>query len=385
MGRTLADFVTGNGGRVEVPAAAHHRSFSGGDLLTIGLEEELILVDPSTLQPAEAVELVLDRAADQRVQAEFRAAQIELVSPVCVTAGDLTRELAAARRHVHGVLDGELRVIAAGTHPLVRGPVAITDRPRYKLIAQDHPWAIRRGVPSGLHVHVGLGDADEALAVYNAARSYVPDLAALAANSPFFEGADSGLASTRLKLVEDLSRAATPPLFATWPEFDGFVSWGAAGGLFPDLTHLWWDLRPRPDLGTLEFRFADAQTFVEHTAALVALCQSLVSSLRLRLRAQDELPVHPTHVIAENRWRAVRDGLDAVLVDPHSGHSEPVRSRLARLVLELEPYAAELACADELDEAWAMLSRNGAARQREVAAVRGVEGLTAWLADETER
>jgi carboxylate-amine ligase len=388
MGRTLASSAIGIGvldGGVEVPAATHHPAFSGGDLLTIGLEEELILVDPRTLQPAEAVETVLEWSADPRVQAEFRAAQVELVSPVCMTVGDLIRELAEARRHLVGALGGELRVIAAGTHPLVLGPVTVTDRPRYQLIARDHPWAVRRGLPSGLHVHVGLGDADEALAVYNAARSYVPELAALAANSPFFEGADSGLASTRLKLVEDLSRAATPPVFATWHDFDAFVSWGAAGGLFPDLTHLWWDLRPRPDLGTLEFRFADAQTFVDHSAALVALCQSLISALRLRLRAHDVLPSHSTHVIAENRWRAVRDGLDAVLVDPDTGECEPVRSRIARLVLELEPYAAELGCIDELDEAWTMLSRNGAARQREVAGVRGIDGLTAWLADETER
>lgn len=383
MGRTLAHSVVRGG--VEVPAATRLRAFSGGDLLTLGLEEELILVDPVTLQPAEAVEAVLERCADRRVQAELRAAQIELVSPVVVTAGDLTRELTAARRHVVDALRGEVRVIAAGTHPLVRGPVTITDRPRYRLIACEQPWAVRRGLPSGLHVHVGLGDAAEALAVYNAARSSLPELAALAANSPFFEGADSGLASTRLKLVEDLARAATPPLFPTWHDFDAFVSWGAAGGLFPDLSHLWWDLRPRPDLGTVEFRLSDAQTFVEHTGALAALCQSLVSALRLRLRAGDPLPAHPTHVIAENRWRAVRDGLDAVLVDPDTGAREPVRSRLARLVLELEPYAAELGCIDELDEVWPMLSRNGAARQREVAGVRGVEGLTAWLADETER
>jgi carboxylate-amine ligase len=260
----------------------------------------------------------------------------------------------------------------------------ITNRPRYRLIERDQPWAARRGLPSGLHIHVGLEDRRELLTIYNAVRSYVPELAALAANSPFFEGEDSGLASVRLKLVEDLARAATPPAFVTWRDWDAFLAWGARGGLFPDLSYLWWDLRPRPDLGTIEFRFADAQTFVEHSAALVAVCQSLVAALRLRLRAGERLRVHATHVIAENRWQAVRDGLDAVLVDADTGRAEPARSRLSRLLLELEPYAAELGCSAELDEAWPMLGRNGAAHQRDIARVRGVDGLVAWLADETE-
>jgi carboxylate-amine ligase len=369
----------------EALAEWYERGFAGSDLLTLGLEEELILVDSRTLSPSDAIEPVLGGLADTRFQAELRAAQVELVMPVAVTAADLCRDLAAARADLAGALDGSLRLLAAGTHPAASGPAAVTDRPRYRRIARDYAWATRRGLPSGLHVHVGIGDPDEALAVYNAARSYLPELAALAANSPFFEGQDSGLASSRLKLVEDLPRAATPPAFASWRELAAFVSWGAAGGLFPDLTYLWWDLRPRPDLGTLEFRIADAQTSVEHTTALVAICQSLVEALRLRLRAGEQLPVHTTHVIAENRWRALRGGLDAELVDPETGVREQARSRIARLLLELAPYAVELLCEDELDHAWPLLVRNGAVRQREVAAVRGLDGLTAWLVDETER
>ena len=165
--------------------------------------------------------------------------------------------------------------------------MTITDRPRYRLIARDHPWAVRRGLPSGLHVHVGLGDADEALAVYNAARSYLPELAALAANSPFFEGADSGLASTRLKLVEDLSRAATPPVFATWHDFDDFVSWGAAGGLFPTSPISGGTSGRGPTWGRSSSASPTRRRSSTHTAALVALCQSLVSALRLRAAGHD--------------------------------------------------------------------------------------------------
>ena len=354
------------------------------DALTLGLEEELILVDPHTLEPVDGIEAVLDRLVDPSVQPEFRAAQVELVTPVCAGVGELMREVASGRARLVAALDRSVRLLAAGTHPTTRGPSAITDRPRYRGIARDHGWALRRGLPSGLHVHVGIADPDELLDVYNAARGYLPLLAALAANSPFFEGTDSALASSRLKLVEDLPRAATPPVFATHAEFAAFVAWGVAGGLFHDLTYLWWDVRPRPDLGTIEFRVADAQTRVEDTAAVAALVQSLVAALRLRLRAGERLDVQPTQVIQENRWRAVRDGLDAELVDPHTGIPRPARDRLARLVLELEPYADELGCDAELALVWPLLARNGASRQRELAGKHGLEGLLQRLVADTE-
>jgi glutamate---cysteine ligase / carboxylate-amine ligase len=372
-------------GDVEALATAYERGYAQGDLLTIGIEEELILVDPGTLQPAQAIESVLGAVRDSRVTAEFRAAQVELVTPVGVTVPALRAELAATRAALVAELRGGVRLLGAGTHPTSTGPAEITDRPRYRQIAAEHPWVLRRGLPSGLHVHVGLGDADEALAIYTAARGYLPELAALAANSPFFEGADSHLASSRLKLCEDHPRSGIPPAFASWRDLARFVSWGAGGGLFADVTFLWWDLRLRPDLGTLEFRIADAQTSLDHTAALAAVVQSLVSMLRLRLRAGERLGAHPTHVLNENRWRAVRDGLDGELVDLVTGEAMSARSRIASLLLELEPYAAGLGCGDELELAWSMLLRNGARRQREVAAAKGLAGLLAWLVAETEQ
>ncbi|HEX4521264.1 MAG TPA: YbdK family carboxylate-amine ligase [Gaiellaceae bacterium] len=379
----LSPVELANGG--EALAASYQGGFSGSDLLTLGLEEELILVDPVSLEPAEEIELLLGAVSGTRFEAELRTSQVELVMPVSLSAADLAHELALARATLVEGLDGRVRLLAAGTHPVATGAVRITDRPRYRRIASEYGWVTRRGMPSGLHVHVGIGDADEAIAIYNAARGYLPELAALGANSPFFEAGDSSLASSRLKLVEDLPRAGIPPSFASWRELAGFVSWGAAAKLFPDLTYLWWDLRPRPDLGTIEFRVADAQTPVEHTAALVAICQSLVASLRLRYRESGQLPTHPTHVIAENRWRAVRDGLEGELVDPLTGEPEPARARIAGMLRELEPFAAELGCAAELECAWPMLVRNGANRQREIAAGRGLPGLLAWLVDETER
>jgi glutamate---cysteine ligase / carboxylate-amine ligase len=175
------------------------------------------------------------------------------------------------------VLEGEVRLLAAGTHPCSWLPIAVTDAPRYEQIARECPWATRWGMPSGLHVHVRVADPVELFAVYDAARSFLPELAAFAVNSPFFEGADTGLASARLKLVEDLPRAGIPPAFGSWQGFTDFLAWGVRGRLFSDLTYLWWDLRPRPDFATLEFRVADAQTTVAEVGAVAAFCQALVA------------------------------------------------------------------------------------------------------------
>ncbi len=370
---------------VEALAALYECGFLQGGLPTIGLEEELILVDRETLQPVDEIESVLAALPDERFQAEFRASQIEIVTPVFLTVADLCAELAGARRCLVEALDGRVRLLAAGTHPTSTRPVTVTNRPRYHEIAAEYPWIARRGIPSGLHVHVGVGGPAEALAVYNAVRGYLPEVGALAANSPFFEGADTGLASSRMKLADDQPRSGIPPAFRSWQALAEFVEWGSKGERFRDSTYLWWDLRPRPDFGTLEFRVADTQTSVEHTAAIAAIWQSLVAALGARFRAGSRLPAHPTHVINENRWHALRGGLDSTLVDPDTGEAEPARTRIGRLLLELEPYAAELGCSDELGLAWQLLNVNGAVDQRDLVATRGLSGLLQHLVEQTEK
>lgn len=366
-------------------AAGLERRFSDGGLQTIGLEEELILLDPDSLRPLNGIEAVLAMVDDERrFKPEFRAAQIELVTPVCLTPADAGRELVSARRDLVRELRGRVRVLAAGTHPSSIETVVVGGSARHRRIASEYPWAGRRGWPSALHVHVGIGDPDDALAVYNAARSYLPELAALAANSPYFEGRDSGLASSRLKLTEDFPRSGVPPVFETWREFAAFVSWGRASGSFADVSFLWWDLRLRPEYGTLEFRIADTQTTGEEAAAFAAVCHALVASLRARAQAGDPLPVHASHRINENRWRAIRDGLDGQLADLETGLVETTGERLERLLCELEPAAAETGCASELAAALSLLRGNGAMKQRASVAEHGIEGLVERLADQTE-
>jgi carboxylate-amine ligase len=351
----------------------------------IGLEEEVLLLRPGSLEPANEVERVLEiLGPDTRWEPELRAAQLELITAPAATASDAHRDLAAIRADVVGRLAGEVRIAAVGTHPFFAGPAVVTERPRYLGIVAEWPWVLRRGLMSGLHVHVGVAGRDRALAVYNAARSYLPEIAALSANSPFFEGADSGLASVRLKLSEDLPRSGIPPVFSTWEDLAGFLRWGAGGGAVPDPGHLWWDLRLNPKYGTLEFRISDAQTRLGNAAAIAATCQALVTSLQARYDAGEELPVHDTHRIAENRWRAIRDGVHGRLLDLDTGLPSPTRDRIAHLLTGLEPFSESLGSRNDLLSAWDLLSCTGADEQRARAASLAPYELVGWLADETE-
>ncbi len=365
-------------------AAACRDTFERGGIFTVGLEEEMILVDEATLLPSDVVEGALIRLEDDRFTCELRSAQLEVRTPAAVTVADACRDLRTTRALAADRLAGYARVVAAGLHPTSTLPVEITARDRYRAVAAQCPWAVREGLPCGLHVHVAVRGAVRALAVFNAARSFLPQLAALAANSPFLGGRETGLASTRLKLNEAFPRAGVPPAFSTWDEYGDFVSWGTAGGAFFDQGCLWWDLRLHPLHGTLEFRFADAQSRVADTGAIAAVCQALVASLAARHDAGEDLPIHPTHRIAENRWLAIRDGLDGTQVDLDTGVAGGTRTTLGSLLASLEPAAEALGARAELLAAWTLLGENGAERQRRLAGEVGLEGLVGRLADETE-
>lgn len=368
-----------------VPSHGLRRRFEHAPELTVGVEEEVILLDPVTFLPVDAVEDVLRRlGGDSRFKPELRRAQLELATPPASAVADVARELAAARGTLAEGLCGEIRFAAVGTHPSSTRISAVTSRPRYREIGEELRWLARAALPCGLHVHVAIEGAERALAVSNALRSYLPEITALAANSPFFEARDTGLASARLRLTEENGRAGIPPAFASWREYEEFVRWAARGRLIPDPSHHWWDLRLNPLHGTVEVRAPDAQTRVDDAAGVVAVCQTLVASLVERYDGGDPLPVHDTYRIAENRWRAMRDGIDGELVGLDDGAPVPTRERLRNLLAELEPWAAPLGCEQELRHAAALAGANGAVRQRALAATFGVDGLAELLADETE-
>lgn len=348
----------------------------------VGLEEELMLLDPRTLDLTPcAREALVALGGDLRFKPELPAAQIENVTVPRRTISRAAGDLRAARGDLAAVLEGRALIAAAGAHPFADALGELNRGVRYEELGAEFASIARRQLVFGLHVHVTVCGSQLAVRVHDALRSYLPELAALAANAPFHEARDSGLASVRPRIAAMLPRQGVPPALGGWEEFEDALRWGASAGALPDARRWWWELRLHPTFGTIEVRVADAQTTVGETAAVAAVVHALVTWLAQRAQDGEALPVAPTWRIAENSFAAGRDGLDADFADLVTGEREPVRERLQRLLDELAPVAAGLGSATELEHARAIAAGlGGAARQRAEAARGGLEGLVAWLA-----
>jgi carboxylate-amine ligase len=364
------------------PAAVGARAaFESSRPCTIGVEEELMLLHPRTLdlEPC-AGHALAELGGDERFKLELPAAQLESVCAPVATVGGAAARLRDARRDLAAALDGRALVAGAGAHPFAGALGELNEGPRYEALAAEFASVARRQLVFGLHVHVAVGGADRAIAVHDALRSHLPDLAALGANAPFHEGRDSGLASVRPTISGMLPRQGVPPALGSWEAFEAALRWGTRAGALPDPRRWWWELRLHPVFGTIEVRVADTQTTIAETAALAAVIHALVAWLAARHAAGERLEVAPTWRIAENRWWAARDGLGARLADLETGVREPVRERLARLLDELGETAQRLGCAAELQLARRLLDGDGGAGNQRAAAAGGLDGLVAWLA-----
>ena len=349
---------------------------------TVGLEEELMLLHPQTLDLVPYARRALEAlGGDERFKLELPAAQLESVTAPTLTVAGAAGALRDARRDLAAALQGSALVAGAGAHPFAATLGELNDSPRHEALAAEFASLARRQLVFGLHVHVAVDGADRAVAVHDALRSYLPELAALGANAPFHGGRDSGLASVRPTISAMLPRQGVPPALGRWEAFEDALRWGARAGALPDARRWWWELRLHPLLGTIEVRVADTQTTVAETAAVAAVVHALVAWLADRHAAGERLAVAPTWRIAENRWWAARDGLEAQHADLETGARAPVRERLARLLDELAETAQRLGCAAELELARTLVAgAGGAGRQRAAAARGGLEGLVAWLA-----
>jgi carboxylate-amine ligase len=332
------------------PAAAELRAaFDRHDAVTVGLEEELMLLDPETLDLSPRAAAAVAELDDPRLKIEMPAAQLEIVTGPHATVAAAAAELAEARRR----LAARHRVAGAGVHPFASGLGPLNPGRRYEAIAAEYASVAHRQLVFGLHVHVAIPGADRALAVYNALRSHLPDLAALAANAPFYEGSDSGLASVRPRISGLLPRQGIPPALDSFEAYADALRWCG----FDDPRQWWWELRLHPIFGTVEIRVPDTQATIADTAAVATVAYELATRV-------PPGPPAESWKLDQNRWAAGRHGLDAVMTDPHSGERATARERLARALGHAPP---ELA---------------GAARQRALAAADGVHGLVRTLADE---
>jgi carboxylate-amine ligase len=353
-------------------------TFDAPEPLTLGLEEELMLLDPETLDLLPRAPEVVAAADDERVKLELPAAQLELRLPPVRTVAEAVAALAAGRRDLATAAAPFGRLAAAGVHPFA-APLGVLNRgPRYEKTQQEYGEMARRQLVCAYQVHVAVGGADRSLAVYNGLRPWLPALAALAANAPYHEGRDTGMASIRPKISELLPRQGIPPAISSWDAFAEALRWGAASGAVPEPRRWWWELRPHPAYGTLEVRVPDAQATVADAAAVTALVHALVGWLAERHDAGEPVPEYDTWRLEENRWSAARWGMDAAFADHDTGARTPVRELLAELVEELGPVAERLGCAAELAGVPALMAANGADRQR---AAGGPRAAAAWLAD----
>lgn len=316
---------------------------------------------------------------DHRFKRELPASQIEIVLPPTATVGETVAALGSARADLASAAAGRFRLAGSGTHPTASPAGALNGGERYATIEREYGLIASRQLLGALQIHVAVGGADRALAVYNALRGFLPEIAALAANSPFHDGADTGLAAYRPKVAEGLPRQGVPPAISNWEEYAEALAWTArAGALGPGMW--WWELRPHPALGTLELRVPDTQTTVGEAAAVIAFAQSLVAWLGQRHDDGEALPAHRRWRIEQNRWSANRFGVEGSLADLESGARRPTRERLRELVDELAPVAARLGCRTELERARSLADRNGSMRQREAAARSSIDELPDWLA-----
>ena len=352
--------------------------------LTLGVEEEVMLLDPATWKLSQAVDEVLPALAHDlagHFSAETHAAALELSTRVQATAAGAAAELAGLRSVLAADLGrAGLRAAAAGTHPAAQWhETQVSAGARYQLLHGTMRELARREPTFALHVHVGVADPELAIRLLDRMRAHVPLLLALSANSPFWQGRDSGLASVRTPIFQGFPRVGLPRRFGSYDAWVSAVEPLISAGAFPEPTFLWWDLRPQPRLGTLEIRVMDAQSVPADTAALVALTQCLVACEAEEGLASATL-VAADEVLEENRFLAARDGSDAQLVDPVARRRVPVRELLASVLAALRPYAEQLDCADELADVERLAADPPAARQRAAAAgPGGIEGVAGAL------
>ncbi len=353
-------------------------NFGASAPYTVGVEEEFQLVHPATLDLSPVIGDVLAARdtlperlpAGSDVASELIASCLEARSPVYESVARLTDELPRLRRAVKDLVEGcGARLAAAGAHPFGDATAQpVTDQERYRSVEREMGWTARTQSIYGLHVHVAVPDGESAIRATNALSRHVPLLIALSANSPFWRGRDTRLASVRARVFGLVPRSGLPPPFRSWRGFEEHVETLVAAGSIPDYTWCWWDARPHPRLGTVELRAPDAQTSVARTAALAALAQCLVAASA----ADDERPPENPLFIEENKWRAARHGLDARLHDFSTGRSATAREVARSLVTRLGPVSRDLGCEPALEGVLEIVETGtGADWQRSVFAERG--------------
>jgi glutamate---cysteine ligase / carboxylate-amine ligase len=354
-----------------------------GPPYTLGVEEELMIVDQKSMELVPAVEEMIaavPRETEGEVKPELIQSVLEISTDVCRNVGEAAGQLEDLRRRVRETAERKgLTIGSAATHPFAHWEdQRIVKRERYQEIVEMLGFVARQELLFGLHVHVGIDDADKAIHVANGMRVHIPILLALSTNSPFWRGRPTGLKSSRTPIFRLLPRVGIPARFENWAEYSSRLQFMVEAGAVPDYTYLWWDVRPHPNLGTVELRSCDAQTRLEHTIALTALVQAMAKELAEHFEKGFELAPYPAELLDENKWLAARYGMQGELIDlPHSDRI-PTADLARRLAERLRPHARELG-SDREFEVLDDLIEHGSGADRQLAEYRANRDMVALV------
>jgi carboxylate-amine ligase len=349
---------------------------------SLGVEEEVMLVDEETLDLVPAAADVLDEAGEPdrygRLKTELFASVVELTTEPCESVAEIEESLRVLRRRAQDVATGlGLRLAAAGTHPsALPERQEIADDPRYREFVEYAGVSAKRQGVNGLHVHVEMPSEEACFIALEAILPWLPLVLALSANSPYLAGQETGLASNRAEILAQLPRSGAPPAFGSFAGWERFVARFITAGLADDYTRFWWDVRPHPRFGTLEVRMPDQPTAVERSVAFAALVQTLSAHL-----ADRDGPAADRGVYQQNRWAALRFGSKAELLHPNEDRSVGVGDLTDELLERLSATADELGTTSVI--AGLAASESEGAKQLEVGRARGLYAVTADVAERT--
>lgn len=343
---------------------------------TVGIEWEIALVDRGTGDLVSVAERVLDslRTADgsahSQVTGELLLNTVELVSGVHDTIADAVTDVAGQLAEVRAITDPlGVDPLCSGSHPFGQWyDQEVTDKPRYHKLIDRTQWWGRNMMIWGIHVHVGIESRDKVIPILNGLLCYLPHLQALSASSPFWAGVDTGYASNRALMFQQLPTAGIPWVLPDWSAWEGYVDDMTRTGIIDDVTEVRWDIRPAPRWGTIEVRVCDGVATVQELGAIAAFIQCLVEWMSTRIDDGETVPTMQPWFVRENKWRAARYGLDAEIILDSAGNERPVTDDVRRLIGILTPFAERLGCADELAQLHLILDHGASyQRQRKVA------------------
>ncbi len=349
--------------------------------LTIGIEEEYQLVDPESRQLTSYVQEFLDQGRlvlEDQIKPELMQSQIEVGSRICHSIGEAREEVERLRRAVAEVAAGHgLVVAAASTHPFSSWKTQeISEGERYTKHVEKLAELARRMLIFGMHVHVGIADRELLIDVMDQSRYFMPHILALSTSSPFWHGRETGLKSYRSIVFENLPRTGLPPDFSSWSEYARFVDILLETDSIDEPTKIWWDMRPHPRFPTLEFRVADICTRVDETLCIAALLQAIVAKLILLRQRNQSWRRYRHHLIAENKGRAVRYGVEGRLIDFGRREAVPIAELIEELLGWLDEVVDDLGSRREVEYARTIVE-GGTSADRQLAVWRETNSLEA--------